>query len=792
MITLLLERLLLVVFLSFASPLIFLTPSAFTLDLRHARHSPSNASSSSSSFLLFHRYTPLSLVVGNLLKDQQSLTQLSLFFSPFCFTKQQHVVERRSGEKLLFFFFLAFSRSRDVALLLRTKIFTLGKYSISMVLHSSPSLKAKAPVELRLLPRRSPRLMSLEISESSHSTGESLQKEKNKKNDVIKREMNKVKKENGEKEGHTILTVEVSKELEKFRNENLRPLNNHKKMKTNRSSKQDGDGKRVNTTTSHAPHGVYTPDEMRVKKERMGLNGEEKEDEGNSHTHRYSNLLCDTSTTSAISLEKRKDSSPHTDETPVEEKALQCKGEISVFSSSVELHRSHTVDRESPSPSPKEEEGEKNEKENSTGFICLSSSHSTKTESSLSTTETPPQKNALPSSSSLSPVLSPRRFFLSGSGSKRSHQTQIERLEVSGPKSMKRTRMRATTRSSTPSYTHGEEEKMSVGGEEDQARGKAKEGGEEGKGEQEEEEKEDHRENDIEDLAWKGMQAGSEEKKKKKKDKKIDAGDAHDAKSSSRIPSELPPHFHEIWEAIKDMRAKRDAPVDSMGCEALGEIAIQRGGGEKDKRFSILVAVMLSSQTKDEQTAACMERLRAADVLSPQKMARLSTSELSSLLYGVGFHQNKAVFLKEACEVLLNQYGGDIPPTYEELIKLKGVGPKMAHITVHAAWGRVEGIAVDVHVHRISNRLNWVKTKNPIDTGKALERFLPRDLWSEVNLLLVGFGQQICKPVKPLCSECKANQWCPVGRKALRSLAKDKEKDHEIDPSLSLSDVKEV
>ncbi|PFH32486.1 endonuclease III family 1 protein [Besnoitia besnoiti] len=229
-----------------------------------------------------------------------------------------------------------------------------------------------------------------------------------------------------------------------------------------------------------------------------------------------------------------------------------------------------------------------------------------------------------------------------------------------------------------------------------------------------------------------------------------------------------PPHFNDIWTAVTEMRAKRDAPVDSMGVEAMGALALQNGGGEKEKRFSILVAVMLSSQTKDEQTAACMQRLRDADVLSPEKMSRLSVEELTQLLYGVGFHRNKARFLKEACETILAKHGGDIPPTYEELVQLRGVGPKMANIAVHAGWDRLEGIAVDVHVHRIANRLNWVRTKTPIETQHAVQRFLPRELWAEINLLFVGFGQQICRPVKPLCHECKASQWCPVGRKATR------------------------
>nr|CCA30142.1 hypothetical protein NCLIV_070230 [Neospora caninum Liverpool]CEL71380.1 TPA: hypothetical protein BN1204_070230 [Neospora caninum Liverpool] len=194
-----------------------------------------------------------------------------------------------------------------------------------------------------------------------------------------------------------------------------------------------------------------------------------------------------------------------------------------------------------------------------------------------------------------------------------------------------------------------------------------------------------------------------------------------------------PPHFQEIWDAAC---GRYPSPCRSRRCMYSGtrpwiRWALRRWAtwrcreAAKRRKFSVLVAVMLSSQTKDEQTAACMQRLRDADVLSPEKMNRLSVAELSDLLYGVGFHQNKARFLKEACATLLEKYGGDIPPTYEELVQLKGVGPKMANI---AGWGRVEGIAVDVHVHRITNRLNWVKTKNPIETQHALQKFLRRCL----------------------------------------------------------------
>jgi endonuclease-3 len=130
--------------------------------------------------------------------------------------------------------------------------------------------------------------------------------------------------------------------------------------------------------------------------------------------------------------------------------------------------------------------------------------------------------------------------------------------------------------------------------------------------------------------------------------------------------------------------------------------------------------------------------------------------------------------LKKTCQVLKDQYDGDIPKTVKELCQLPGVGPKMAHLTMNIAWKEVSGIGVDTHVHRISNRLGWVKkaTKNPEETRVELESWLPREHWIEVNLLLVGFGQQTCLPVSPRCQQCLNNKLCPFGVKELQRSSK--------------------
>lgn len=129
--------------------------------------------------------------------------------------------------------------------------------------------------------------------------------------------------------------------------------------------------------------------------------------------------------------------------------------------------------------------------------------------------------------------------------------------------------------------------------------------------------------------------------------------------------------------------------------------------------------------------------------------------------------QRKVEYLKKTSLILKEKYNGDIPDTAEKLCELPGVGPKMAHICMQVAWDQISGIGVDTHVHRISNRLGWVKksTKGPEDTRKELEAWLPRDLWAEVNHLLVGFGQTVCMPQRPKCSECLNKDICPFAKK---------------------------
>ncbi|XP_046693972.1 endonuclease III-like protein 1 isoform X2 [Silurus meridionalis] len=224
-----------------------------------------------------------------------------------------------------------------------------------------------------------------------------------------------------------------------------------------------------------------------------------------------------------------------------------------------------------------------------------------------------------------------------------------------------------------------------------------------------------------------------------------------------------PPFWRRQLSFIREMRRGRDAPVDRMGAEK----CYDPQAPPEVMRYQVLVSLMLSSQTKDQVTAAAMERLRAND-LSVTSILNMDKDKLGQLIYPVGFWKTKVKYLKEATEMIHCEYGGDIPDTLEGLMRLPGVGPKMAHLAMAIAWKRVSGIGVDTHVHRISNRLGWTSssTKNPEETRRALEEWLPRDLWCEINWLLVGFGQQVCLPVSPLCSSCLNQHICPAAHTA--------------------------
>ena len=161
--------------------------------------------------------------------------------------------------------------------------------------------------------------------------------------------------------------------------------------------------------------------------------------------------------------------------------------------------------------------------------------------------------------------------------------------------------------------------------------------------------------------------------------------------------------------------------------------------------------------------------------LTVENILKTDEETLGKLIYPVGFYKNKAKYIKKTCQILRDSYNDDIPDSVKDLCKLPGVGPKMAHLTMNIAWKNQSGIGVDTHVHRIVARLGWTDPelcKTPEQTRLALETWLPTDKWTEINWLLVGFGQQICLPVSPRCGDCLNRLLCPTGQNYVPSPSK--------------------
>ena len=196
--------------------------------------------------------------------------------------------------------------------------------------------------------------------------------------------------------------------------------------------------------------------------------------------------------------------------------------------------------------------------------------------------------------------------------------------------------------------------------------------------------------------------------------------------------------------------------IDRMEDPAIEKIA----DDQKSDAFQVLVATMLSAQTKDAVTFDASTRLFVR-ANTPRTVARLSVSEIERLIYPVSFYRNKARHVKETCRQLLTRFDGRVPATMDELLTLPGVGRKTANLVLIVALRSTSNICVDTHVHRISNRLGWVKTKTPEQTESALYDVMPRRWWASVNLYLVTWGQNVCRPVYPACGRCAIATLCP-------------------------------
>ncbi len=174
--------------------------------------------------------------------------------------------------------------------------------------------------------------------------------------------------------------------------------------------------------------------------------------------------------------------------------------------------------------------------------------------------------------------------------------------------------------------------------------------------------------------------------------------------------------------------------------------------------FLVLISCILSLRTKDEVTLKSSERLFALST-TPQGMLKLTIQEIEKAIYPVGFYHTKARNIQAISRDIIEKFGGQVPGDIDTLLTLQGVGRKTANLVMTEGFGKL-GICVDTHVHRISNRLGYVRTKTPEETENALRKKLPQRFWIEYNSLLVVWGQNVCKPISPLCSLCPIKELC--------------------------------
>jgi len=189
--------------------------------------------------------------------------------------------------------------------------------------------------------------------------------------------------------------------------------------------------------------------------------------------------------------------------------------------------------------------------------------------------------------------------------------------------------------------------------------------------------------------------------------------------------------------------------IDGLELPAVEKIS----ASQKDDPFQILISTLLSARTQDATTLAASTRLFAT-ASTPAAVARLRVKQIETLIYPVGFYRNKAVFVRDAARMIVAKFGGRVPSTLDELITLPGVGRKTANLVMILAFKSDENICVDIHVHRIANRLGWVQTRTPEETEQALYKTIDRQWWPVINLYLVTWGQNMCRPVYPRCGDC--------------------------------------
>jgi endonuclease III len=189
--------------------------------------------------------------------------------------------------------------------------------------------------------------------------------------------------------------------------------------------------------------------------------------------------------------------------------------------------------------------------------------------------------------------------------------------------------------------------------------------------------------------------------------------------------------------------------IDGLELPAVEKIS----ASQQEDPFQILISTLLSARTQDATTLAASTRL-FAKASTPAAIARLRASQIETLIYPVSFYRNKAAHVRDAARMVAQKFGGCVPSTLEELMTLPGVGRKTANLVMILAFNSHDNICVDIHVHRIANRLGWVRTRTPEETEQALYRTIDRKWWPVINLYLVTWGQNMCRPVYPRCGDC--------------------------------------
>jgi endonuclease III len=196
--------------------------------------------------------------------------------------------------------------------------------------------------------------------------------------------------------------------------------------------------------------------------------------------------------------------------------------------------------------------------------------------------------------------------------------------------------------------------------------------------------------------------------------------------------------------------------IDGMDIPAVEKISSEHA----EDPFRVLIGTLLSARTQDQTTHAASTRLfRVAP--TPKAMAALPVARIEKLIYPVGFYRNKAKFVKSAAAAIEERFGGRVPPSLDEMVTLPGVGRKTANLVMIIAFQSADHICVDTHVHRISNRLGWVATRDPEETEQALYGAIERRWWALLNRYLVTWGQNVCRPVYPRCGACAIADECP-------------------------------